>query len=491
MEEKKDQIYNYCTEKSVIGSELWRAAFIAKIGNIKVPDDIEVRTIPDDKIPTISSERFSDALAHLLIMYGAGYISYANLDSIARNADKYKADIYAAESFVIKQSNMDDKERVSEHLIQNMLFCCINSKKYSEIQTIGFDKAQALCETAYTTIRNGFVFIKDVNFLTFLLNADEPMGVFGPEKIKILTIDQFRQEFPDNKSIEDRLNPKRDDNKKNDIPDNDIMPDMPFVLNLNNLYYILQIYDRPYAVEFICYAKEKGIPFDENFSKEYSAYIRRNKRQFTVSAISRKREICGDEINWFDYGTTRYADKKILIDSKFDLTEHIDLSDKMSDDADISDEELAERAVERFLEHKHFPDKTVLEITFCGKKILRLLVGGKLADTLNSEKFRKIPFDYNNVWTTVMEWSRSKLIQKKGNSIVVPDSEMQKLNEKDRKYAERMIEEQYSLKKGGNKMLQKLSELKSYADKQFAIKGQQQELKNGREAGITEEDSKK
>ena len=72
---------------------------------------------------------------------------------------------------------------------------------------------------------------------------------------------------------------------------------------------------------------------------------------------------------------------------------------------------------------------------------------------------------------------------------------MQKLDEKDRKYAERMIEEQYSLKKGSNKMLQKLSELKSYADKQFAIKGQQQELKNdlknGREAGITEEDSKK
>ena len=274
MEEKKDQIYNYCTEESVIGSELWRAAFIAKIGNIKVPDDIEVRTIPDDKIPTISSERFSDALAHLLIMYGAGFISYANLDSIARNADKYKADIYAAESFVIKQSNMDDKERVSEHLIQNMLFCCINSKKHPEIQIIGFDKAQALCETAYTTIRNGFVFIKDVNFLTFLLNADELMGVFTPEKIKILTIDQFRQEFPDNKSIEKRLDPKRDDNKKTDIPDNDIMPDMPFVINLNNTFYIQQIYDRPYAVEFIHYAKDSGIPFDENFVNEYTAFVR-------------------------------------------------------------------------------------------------------------------------------------------------------------------------------------------------------------------------
>ena len=109
-------------------------------------------------------------------------------------------------------------------MFRSILFkiCCFVAsiqKKHPEIQIIGFDKAQALCETAYTTIRNGFVFIKDVNFLTFLLNADELMGVFTPEKIKILTIDQFRQEFPDNKSIEKRLDPKRDDNKKTDIPD--------------------------------------------------------------------------------------------------------------------------------------------------------------------------------------------------------------------------------------------------------------------------------
>lgn len=379
MEEKKKRLYEsgYCASNERVLSALWRAAFIAKICSIEIPNDIEVKTVSQNEVANISAEPFSEALAHLLIMYGAGYISYANLDSIARNADKYKADIYAAENFVIRQSNMDDKERVSEHLIQNMLFCCINSKKYSEIQTIGFDKAQALCETAYTTIRNGFVFIKDVNFLTFLLNADEPMGVFGPEKIKILTIDQFRQEFPDNKSIEDRLNPKRDDNKKTDIPDNDIMPDMPFVLNLNNLYYILQIYDRPYAVEFICYAKEKGIPFDENFSKEYSAYIRRNKRQFTVSAISRKREICGDEINWFDYGTTKYADKRIEIGSSFDCTEIINLAQTLSDDADMSDDELTELAANTFIQLKRPADRTVIEVTFCGKKKLFFVYGRK------------------------------------------------------------------------------------------------------------------
>lgn len=115
---------------------------------------------------------------------------------------------------------------------------------------------------------------------------------------------------------------------------------------------------------------------------------------------------------------------------------------------------------------------------------------GKLDITLESDNFRIIPFDYNNVWTTVMEWSRSKLIQKKGDSIFVPASEMQKLPENDREYAKRMIEEQYSLKKGSNKMLQKLSELKSYAKKELDIKAQQKALKDSRESGITEEDKK-
>ena len=89
-----------------------------------------------------------------------------------------------------------------------------------------------------------------------------------------------------------------------------------------------------------------------------------------------------------------------------------------------------------------------------------------------------------------MEWSRSKLIQKKGNSIVVPISELQKLPENDREYAKRMIAEQYSLKKSSNKMLQKLSDLKNYANKEMKVKEQQKALKDNRAAPITEEDKK-
>ena len=481
MEEKKKRLYEsgYCASNEKVLSALWRAAFIAKICSIEIPNDIEVKTASQNEVANISAEPFSEALAHLFIMYGAGYISFEKLESIARDADKFKDEILSAENFIIEQSSKDEKERVSEDIIQRILLCTVNSKKYPEIQTVGFDTARKLCESTHTVIHNGFVFVRDVGFLTQLLNADEPMGSFTQKNtIKISGKEQIINDFKDNSIIEKSLN----------VPENE-MPDMPFVINLNNTFYIQQIYDRPYAVEFIHYATDSGIPFDENFVNEYTAYVRRHKRKLSVSAISRKREICGDEVNWFDYGTTKYADKRIEIDSSFDCTEIIDLAQTLSDDADMSDDELTELAANTFIQLKRHADRTVIEVTFCGKKKLFLYMDGK-SGSLESEKFRRIPFDYNNVWTTVMEWSRSKLIQKKGSSIVVPDAEIKKLAPNDRKYAQRMIEEQYSLKKGNNKMLQKLSELKSYAKKELDIKAQQAKLKNERDAGITEEGKK-
>ena len=480
MEEKKKRLYEsgYCASDEKVLSVLWRAAFIAKICGIQIPNDIEVRTASQAEVENISAEPFSEALAHLFIMYGAGYIGFKDIESLARDAEKFKDEILAAENFIIEQSSKDEKERVSEEIVRKILLCTINSKKYPEIQTVGFDTARKLCESTHTVIRNGFVFVKDKGFLTQLVNADEPMGYFKRGKLEIFRKDEVLREFNENMSIEEILFEAKNE-----------MPDMPFVINLNNTFYIQKIYDRPYAVEFIHYAKKSEIPFDDNFESEYTSYVRRHKRQTIVSAISRKREICGDEVNWFDYGTTKYADRKIKIDSSFDYEEMIDLTKQISDDSDMSDDELTELAANTFIELKNPVEQTVIEVTFCGKKKLFLYMDGKIS-TIENEKFRRIPFDYNNVWTTVMEWSRSKLIQKKGNSIVVPDSEMQKLALNDRKYAQRMIEEQYSLKKGSNKMLQKLCELKSYANKEMKIKEQQKALKENRDAPITEEDKK-
>lgn len=163
MSEKNKNIYNVCTDKDKVLPELWRVVFLARISNIKAVENVEVKVLSEDELAQIAQAPYSDALAHLLIMYGAGYFSFDNLSSIARDAPDYKDEIYAAEDFIIEQAGLDEKERVSEHIIQNILLCTINSKKYSEIQPIGFDTARQLCENKHTVILNGFVFVKDMS----------------------------------------------------------------------------------------------------------------------------------------------------------------------------------------------------------------------------------------------------------------------------------------------------------------------------------------
>lgn len=476
MSENAKKVYEYCAADDLIIPYIWRCAFLAKICGVRIPDDTEVVCMNEQEKNAVSSEPYSNALAHLLILFGAGYIRFEQMASLARDAKKYEDEILSAESFVIEQSGKDEKEQVSREYIENILLCTIESRKHSEIQTVNFEMARSLCEGPYTTIRNGFVYVKDVAFLTVLANVKEPMGGIRGGTVEV---------FPSERNTGD-INQKKIDEELNKGNINEL-PDILFLVNLKNAYYIQQIYSKPYSVEFITYAKAEGILFDENFSRKYDEYVLNNKLKITVSAISRKRNICGDDVNWFDYGTTKYLDKQIIIDDKYDVTKEISLAD-VGKKEQLDDEVLINTAMDRFISESETADKTVIEVTFCGKKYVYLYDeknGRKIL--LDNDKFRRIPFDYNNVWTTVMEWSRSKIIQKKGDCIIVPDSEMTKIAESDRKYAQRMIEEQYSLKKNGNRMLQKLSELKSYAKSEMDFKEQQAKFKASRETGVQED----
>ncbi len=476
MSENAKKVYEYCAADDLIIPYIWRCAFLARICDVRIPDDTEVVCMNEQEKNAVSSEPYSNALAHLLILFGAGYIRFEQMASLARDAKKYEDEILSAESFVVDQSGKDEKEQVSREYIENILLCTIESRKHTEIQTVNFEMARSLCEGPYTTIRNGFVYVKDVAFLTVLANVKEPMGGIRGGAVEV---------FPSERNTGD-INQKKIDEELNKGNTNEL-PDILFLVNLKNAYYIQQIYSKPYSVEFITYAKAESIPFDENFSRKYDEYVLNNKLKITVSAISRKRKICGDDVNWFDYGTTKYLDKQIIIDDKYDVTKEISLAD-VGKEEQLDDEVLINTAMDRFISENETADKTVIEVTFCGKKYVYLYDeknGRKIL--LDNDKFRRIPFDYNNVWTTVMEWSRSKIIQKKGDCIIVPDSEMAKIAESDRKYAQRMIEEQYSLKKNGNRMLQKLSELKSYAKSEMDFKEQQAKFKASRETGVQED----
>ncbi len=120
MNKKKSKVYDFCDEPDEIIPFVWRGAFLAKICNVKIPEDTEVVCMSEDEQIQFSSEPYSDALAHLLIMYGAGYISFEKLSELSRDADKYSEEIFSAERFIIKQSKNDEKNQVSHEFIESI-----------------------------------------------------------------------------------------------------------------------------------------------------------------------------------------------------------------------------------------------------------------------------------------------------------------------------------------------------------------------------------
>ena len=85
-------------------------------------------------------------------------------------------------------------------------------------------------------------------------------------------------------------------------------------------------------------------------------------------------------------------------------------------------------------------------------------------DRLDNETFRKIPFDFDDIWTTISEWSRDKKIKKelvdgKPEIVVSPESEWKKIKPRDMEYAKRLIEEQVQLRE---EQLSKINSCRSF-----------------------------
>lgn len=462
---------------------LWRAAFLARICQINIPFDMEVYELDQKIIDDISIDPYSEALAHLLILFGAGYVDAEMVSTLAHSAEQYSEIIEQTENFAIEQCKEAEENQVDEKFVRNALMCVINSQMYENMQEVDFDTARKLCKDTYAVIHKGFLHITSRDFLTLYIETGEPMGRFDDDgKIKVLKSEEIINDLKDEKRELDEVIAEAE--AKN------VRSDLAFCLNLKNFLYIKELYGKPYFVEFIKYAKSEGIPFDGSLTEKYEDYVRRNKMQFVVSAIQKKRNVCGELVNWFDYCNASMAGKNLELSDEYDITLNIDLTSKYSKEENPSVEALARRAAEEFLNKVAFLENSVIEVSHKDNRTVFHYTGKELAE-LDKETFRRVPFDYNYIWSLITEWSRRRIIRKNKESITIPPEEWEKIEPKDREYTKRLIEEQYFLKRRKNKMLQKLSELSTQAEDEVneanGIKAQQEALKADRAESIQEE----
>lgn len=246
------------------------------------------------------------------------------------------------------------------------------------------------------------------------------------------------------------------------------------LLDIKDVAYLTAVYKKPYYKEFLQYAKSENIPFDDKFLDAYEEYVHKCKMKFTIRVYPHRRKICMKFPCWFDYNV---PDNTALETFEDDLTEVV------GKETEYDEAKLTNIALDRYLRRRAMIPETVLEVTHGDKIYFFIMKTDKEYDRLDNETFRKIPFDFDDIWTTISEWSRDKKIKKelvdgKPEIVVSPESEWKKIKPRDMEYAKRLIEEQVQLREeqlSKNKFMQKLCELKSNASSEVKAKQAQAE----------------
>lgn len=474
---KEVNLFTYCGS-SQMKEKLWRDMFIAHIFGVDMPEDIEVRRLSDSIKNGISGKEFSPALASLLILYGGGYIDDDAFIRIMPDCENYSDEIDEVEKILVEQGNDEGEDRYNGRIIQNVLMCAAFSKKFDEMQQIDIQSALALYDSSYTIISDGFVHLKDKEFLGMLLENDIEFAAvitdgknISLEKLTKLDIQNGLDngDFNDLKEYVDRL-------MKGEKPSELSIKDC-VLLDIKDIAYLTAVYKKPYYKDFLKYVKSENIPFNDKFIEAYEEYVHKCKMKFIIRVYPRRRKICTRFPCWFDYNV---PDNKALEVMEIDLTEVV------GKEVEYADEKLTNIALDRYLRSRAMIPETVLEITHGENIYFFIMKTDKEYDRLDNDCFRKIPFDFDDIWTTISEWSRDKKIRKelvcgKPEIIVTPESEWEKIKPQDREYAKRLLEEQVQLKEeqlSKNKFMQKLCELKSNAESELkAKKAQAEEIK--------------
>lgn len=448
MEEEKIDVYREYLNSSDIATEMYRFAIVQAAYGGSLPDKMQPCVISDSLRKKLGCERYSDSVKYLLSLFGAGIIGENILSELLLHNDAdIISDVIALERRICSDEEKSPNDKLSCERLAEQLLIAANSKRCDEITSIDFDDVNVIISSDHISIDNGF------------LVCDEDTRSF----FRSLNVMRFFS---------------RDENGRLFADENSRIPSDYYALK-----YVLPVLDRLYGKEFVEYAYEYAIPFDDMFVSEYEKYVDRVKLKFDFIAYPRKRNICGDHINAYDYAVNTVTDNKLIsseLDSKslYSGSVTLDISEEYSDD------ELYKKAFDKFSRSHQFGKDTVIEISHCGETTLVVSDGSGNYKKINSDDFHRSLFDFNKIWGIIQNCARSGKIQKADNKIYIPAELMQEIEEEQREFAERMIISQYELmnkNRKSNPIISKLNEMRAVAQQKMgerAIKDQKRQNRN-------------
>ncbi len=335
---------------------------------------------------------------------------------------------------------------MSYEQLQKIILLCANSKKYDDLTAVSFDTALDLVSSSHIFLtENGFIRC-DSELTGFLNDIGEAFGFYDEDG------DSIHIEEPQYISAAV-------------VSEYDIKSEQaPIAVNCQHLSCFLKVYDRLYGKDFIIYAAENGLSFDENYGDEYEKYISSVKLCFDFKAYPRKREICGNKVNYYDYAVNNIEENK-LVSSKLNAADDYTVSIRLDVDEPLQDSELTEKALRKYRSSRQLIEDMVIEVTHGGKTDIYIYRNGDISP-VDTAEFRRQLFDFNKIWSIIQMCSREKKIRRSGDVITLPQEFIEEIAPDQREYANNMVKEQYMLlmkKRQDNKHLQTLNDIRAAA----------------------------
>ena len=459
---------------------LFRYSIMVDVFNAHLPAELKCQYhLSDDLKKKILRQPYSEQNDRLILLFGMGIIGEATLkELVLHNKTDFLSDVIKLEDRVRTDEDKNESERLSYETLEQIILLCANSQKFDEFSPLPFEQAEKLISNSHIFIENGFV--KCDKDMAMLVNeSGGQMGYYdeNSDSIFIEKPEYVAAALADNYDVSSET--------------------APIVTDYKALLCYSYVYDLLYGREFIKYACDNHIPYDENYAAAYEKYLKKIKLTFNIKAYTKKRNICGNKVNYFDYAFNTVENNE-LVQTALNADEAYSAEIVLDVNENYTDAELTVKALNKYKNSRQLLDKTVIEIMH-GNNILLYIYDSDNFTAIDSTSFRNQLFDFDKIWSVIQLCSRDGSLKRVNNTITIPQKYLNEIEPNQREYAERMISEQYSRmlrNRRVNPLVQSLNDLKVAAEQNMeaiqkekaekaALKAAALQARAGRKPGIS------
>ena len=471
---------DYISDDTDMQTMLFRYSIMVDVFNAHLPAELKCQYHLSDVLKKkILRQPYSEQNDRLILLFGMGIIGEATLkELVLHNKTDFLSDVIKLEDRVRTDEDKNESERLSYETLEQIILLCANSQKFDEFSPLPFEQAEKLISNSHIFIENGFV--KCDKDMAMLVNeSGGQMGYYdeNSDSIFIEKPEYVAAALADNYDVSSET--------------------APIVTDYKALLCYSYVYDLLYGREFIKYASDNHIPCDKNYVTAYEKYLKKIKLTFNIKAYTKKRNICGNKVNYFDYAFNTVENNE-LVQTALNADEAYSAEIVLDVNENYTDAELTVKALNKYKNSRQLLDKTVIEIMH-GNNILLYIYDSGNFTAIDSTSFRNQLFDFDKIWSVIQLCSRDGSLKRVNNTITIPQKYLNEIEPNQREYAERMISEQYSRmlrNRRVNPLVQSLNDLKVAAEQNMeaiqkekaekaALKAAALQARAGRKPGIS------